>query len=346
MNFLTDETFPTDYSEWTIGPYHDFLVEPMRLHLRLDGEIIVSGEVETGFLHRGLERSIEASDWEGALVLAGHLDPEHSFFGELALCSAVEEVAQIEVPERARFVRELLAELTRVQSHLSFLARMAKALNSKTMLHYALRDRERILDLFELIAGARFSLHFLRYGGVTADVTEGFLERTAEFCDLILLRMQEYNDLLSKNRIFIDRTRSVGEVSADQAARYGLHSLQGDAYSRYCHRMDGIFRSVQKLRELMGSALEGPFISSKSHKNMDEPFRVPAGESWLKVMTTRGELGCHLVSSGGEKPQRVQFKTPSAFAILLLPELFPGTLVEDLPVLIASLDISIAEVDR
>jgi NADH-quinone oxidoreductase subunit D len=212
----------TDLTRWEIGPYHGSLPGPMRLKLKLDGEIVVSGEVETGFLHRGLEKAFELHTWQAAVSYADHLDPEGAVFGELALCMAVEEVAEIEVPPRAQCIRVILSELTRISSHMGFIVRMARAVGAETMVHYVLRDRERILDLFELLAGARFSLNFLRFGGVKADITEGFIERVLEVCDLVQVRLKEYNDLFTFNHAFLKRTIDNGVIRPELIAKYGV----------------------------------------------------------------------------------------------------------------------------
>ena len=150
------ELLRTDLTTWEIGPYHGALPGPMRLKLTLDGEIIVSGEAETGFLHRGLEKAIELHGWRSSVVYSDHLDPEAAIFGELALCMAVEEIADYTIPARATSIRTILSELARIGSHMLYIVKVANSVGAETLVHYVLRDRERILDLFELLTGARF----------------------------------------------------------------------------------------------------------------------------------------------------------------------------------------------
>jgi NADH-quinone oxidoreductase subunit D len=374
----TRELLQTDLTSWEIGPYHGSLPGPMRLRLKLDGEIMVHGSVETGFLHRGLEKSFELHSWQSATAYADHLDPENAVFGEFALCLAVESIGKIPVPARAQCIRIILSELTRVSSHLGFIARMAKVVSSESTVHFVLRDREKILDLFELLTGARFSLNFLRYGGVASDVTEGFVERVLEVCDLIRIRLKEYNDIFSFNDAFLRRTSFIGVTPTGNVLKYGVtgpnarsaglafdvrkaHPYSGyeqvdfespvgtgeggtigDAHDRFVLRLREISQSLEILKQLVDNIPGGEFHTL----TVDREFKVPAGEAYSRIESSRGLLGCHVVSDGGEKPCRIQFRAPSSASLMLLPDLIVGSKLEDLPVILSSLDIGMAEVDR
>lgn len=372
------EYLPTDLAVWELGPFHSALPGPMLLRLKLDGEVIVDCEVETGFLHKGLEKAMELHPWRSVLPYCDHVEPETAVFGELAFCGAVENIAGIEVPERARAVRVILCELTRISSHLGFIIRMAEAVHSETAVQYVLRDRERILDLFELLTGARFSLNFLRYGGVASDVSEGFLERVLEVCDLVRLRIKEYNDLLSFNQALLKRTVDIGVLEQTLVAEAGLtgpnarasglpfdarithpysgydridfripegegeFGTRGDAHDRYLIRLREINESIEIIRQLAGGLPNGPYVGDAAFSDGN----VPAGEAYFRVESPRGLFGCHVVSDGGPRPHRVQFRTPSVPAVSIVPSLIVGFRIEDLPLILASLDISLAEVDR
>lgn len=372
------EHLETDSAAWSIGPYHSALPGPMRMHLRLDGEVVSAAEVETGFLHKGLEKTFELHPWVACIAYADRLDPESAAFGELALCLAVEEIAEIPVPERARAIRVILCELTRVSAHLGYVARMARAAGAETMIHYVLRDRERVLDLFELLAGSRFSLNFLRFGGVSADVTEGFIERVLEVCDLVRVRLKEYNDLFTFNHAFLKRTAGIGIIAPATARRLGLTGPNARAaglpfdtrkthpYSGYerldfevplgrgdggapgdCHdRLLVRLREINQCLEILKQAAEGVPGGDYLALRTDRNFAVPAGEAYARVESPRGLLGCHVVSDGSRSPARVQFRAPSLAHVAAVPKLVRGTRIEDLPVILGSLDIGIAEVDR
>jgi NADH-quinone oxidoreductase subunit D len=379
------ECLRTDLIDWEIGPYHTALPGPMKLRLVLDGEIVVSGQVETGFLHRGLEKAMEGHEWSASVAYADHLDPEAAVYGELALCLAVEEIASLDVPARAISIRVILSELSRLSSHMLYLVHVARSVGADTLTHYVLRDRERVLDLFELLTGARFSLNFLRFGGVSADVTEGFIERVLEVCDLIRIRIKEYNDLLTFNNTFLKRTSRMGRVSADLIKRFGItgpnaraagvsfdvrkahpylnyksldfrvpmgrgvDGITGDAHDRFLLRLLEMTESLEILKHISETMPSGSYLNRQILPEAGaEGYRitVPKGEAYSRVESSRGMLMCHVISDGGARPSRIQFGVPTTANLMALPELLVGVRLEDLPVLLASLDLSIAEADR
>jgi NADH-quinone oxidoreductase subunit D len=379
------ECLRTDLISWEIGPYYSSLPGPMKLRLVLDGEIVVSGQVETGFLHRGLEKAIEGHDWRASIAYADHLDPEAAIYGELVLCQAVEEIASIDVPARAVSIRVILSELTRLSAHMLYLVNVSRAAGAETLVHYVLRDRERVLDLFELLTGARFSINFLRFGGVSSDVTEGFIERVLEVCDLIRVRIKEYNDLLTFNNTFLKRTTRMGVISPDLVYRAGVtgpnaraagvhfdvrkahpylsyksldfkvptgrgtDGIVGDSHDRFLLRLLEMTESVEILRHVAETIPSGPFLNRQILPEVgaeDYQIKVPSGEAYSRVESSRGMVSCHLISEGGTRPSRIQFHTPTTANLTALPEILIGIRIEDLPVLLASLDLSIAEADR
>jgi NADH-quinone oxidoreductase subunit D len=379
MNQITESSdSSTDLTTWEIGPYHGSLPAPMRLRLGLDGEIIANCKVETGFLHRGLEKTCELHSWKAVITYADHLDPEVAVYGELVFCLAVEELGDTSVPPRAQSIRLILAELSRLSAHLLYMVRMAKAVGSETIIHYLLRDRERILDLFELLTGARFSLGFLRFGGVKADVTEGFLERVLEVCEMIRIRMKEYNDLFTFNHVFLQRSSFIGTMPASLIRNCGITGPNarasgivfdvrksdpymgydqlefeipvgrgeggnvGDVHDRFLLRLREMTQSMEILKQLIEKLPTGEFLNEKYEKG----FTIPAGEAYSKIESSRGLLGCHVISDGSEFPSRVQFRPPTLANLMAIPQLLQGTRIEDLPVVLASLDLGIAEADR
>jgi NADH-quinone oxidoreductase subunit D len=350
----------------------------MRLGLRLDGEIIVSSTVESGFLHRGLEKAFEVHSWQSAVAYADHLDPEGAVFGEMALCLAVEEIANLEVPGRAQGIRVILSELSRISGHMGYIVKMARAVGAETMMHFVLRDRERVLDLFELLTGARFSLNFLRFGGVKADVTEGFIERVMDVCEMIRIRIKEYNDLFTFNHSFLRRTAGVGVIEKDAVHRLGITGPNarasgetldvrkehpycgydaidfsipvgqgeggavGDAHDRFLIRLREIAQSLEILKQAADAIPAGEYSNTK----LVQDLSIPAGEAYARVESARGLISCHVVSDGKHQPSRVQFRAPTTALLEVLPEILRGIRVEDLPVVLASLDLGIAEADR
>ncbi|MFZ9595161.1 MAG: NADH-quinone oxidoreductase subunit D [Bdellovibrionia bacterium] len=370
--------FDSDLTVCEIGPYHGAFPSPMRMRLSLDGEIIARAEVETGFLHRGLEKACELHPWFSLVSYADHLDPEVALFGELAVCLAVEQICEISVPKRAKAIRMILSELTRISAHLAYLVRMAKVVGSETIIHYVLRDREKILDLFELLTGARFSLNFLRFGGVNADVTDGFIERVLEVCEMIRIRMKEYNDLFTFNQSFLKRTSSLGIIDAQWIRAFGvtgpnarasgiaedfrkIHPYSGydeldfevpvsrseagkngSVHDRFLLRLREMNQSIEILKQVSDHIPSGDYRVGKVGRD----FTVPPGEAYARVESARGLLGCYVVSHGTHYPNRVQFRTATQGNLMLIPQVVPGLRIEDLPVFLASLDLGIAEADR
>jgi NADH-quinone oxidoreductase subunit D len=362
----------------SIGPFHPSLPGPLKLSLQLEGEVVVDGKIETGFVHRGLEKCTETRPWIASIVYADRLDPEASAFAELALCMAVEEVMGTEVPDRAKSIRIAVSELTRISVHLGFLVRMADACGAQTFSHYVLRDRERVLDLFELLTGTRFLHNYFRFGGVASDVTEGFVERVLEVCDLMLVRLKEYNDLLTYNDTFLRRTRGVAPVSSETMKRlggtgpnarasgvgfdirkalpysgynkvqFGVPTLNselaegGDAHSRFVIRLQEIPQSVSILRQVLEGLAPGEVGGARA----DHEVRVPRGEAYSRVESGRGLLACYAASDGGSTPLRVQYRTPSVAHISIVEKTLRGLQLQDVPVAVASFGIGVAEADR
>lgn len=368
----------TDFVDWRLGPYHPALPGPLKIQFKLDGEKIVSSQMETGFVHRGLEKAFELHGWRSVMPYCDRLEPEAAIFGELIFCLAVEQIASWAVPPRAQAVRLLISELSRVSAHMVYMARIAKACSAKTIIHYVLRDRERLLDLFELLTGARFSLNYLKLGGLSSDVSEGFLERVLEISELIRIRLKEYNDVFSFNYAFLKRSAGIGVISSETAIRFGItgpnarasglsfdvrkkqpycgieniqfsvpvgtgeHGELGDSHDRFLIRLREITQSLEIVRQLAEKMPKGDYL----HKVPEEEFVVPSGEAYVRVESPRGLLGCHVVSDGGNNPCRVQFKVPSAALIESSQHFLKGIRAEDVPVVLASLDFSVAEVDR
>jgi NADH:ubiquinone oxidoreductase subunit D len=362
-----------------IGPFGTTLSGPIRFQLLLDGDRVVRVRTDTGYAHKGLEKSLEQTPWRGALLYGGRLDPENAIFGEYLMAAAIEEISGTTPPPRAQMIRTLLMELSRISSHLGFLSRLASACEFETIIHYLLRDREKILDLFELLTGSRFSASFIRVGGVKEDVTEGFLERVMDFCELIPVRIKEYNDLFCFNEIFMDRAIGLGILSQEMSFQYGITgpnaraggSIQdlrvqrpyaayseiragfsaggmgrpvSDVHSRTVFRMREIEESRAVLFQIVEQLSSGDFWTGLFEKEV--VYRVPPGEAFVSVESPRGVQSLYLVSDGTPCPIRAQFKPASSGALAVLPSILEGVTIENLAVIVNSLDISAAEVDR
>ena len=372
-----EERFQAESVSLVLGPYLAGFPGPLRMHLKLDGNVIVSARPEAGFLHRGIEKAIEMQSWIASVGYAGRVDPEASFFYELAFCLAAEQLGGVRPSRRATRIRTLVCELTRVASHMGFLARFARASQAETFFHYVSRDREKILDLFELLTGSRFAYNFCRIGGVAADVTDGFIERVSETCELMGYRIREYNDLFSYNHAFLRRSRGLGLMTSEAALKYAVtgpnlratgeerdlrytdslldysqldleapirhgDEVRGDVFSRYLIRVREIQQSIEILRRALESFPEG------AHQEKAPTAEgLGAGEAYVRLEGARGQLSCHVVSEEqNKKPARVHFGVPSVATMSSVASVLEGELLEDLSLILASVDLSISEVDR
>ncbi len=362
----------TEHVTLNMGPQHPSTHGVLRLELDLEGEVVLACRPVIGYLHRGLEKLGEARTYPQFIPYTDRLDYLSSASNNLAYVQAVEKLMGLEVPERAQYLRVLALELNRIASHLIFLATFANDLAATTLFLYGVREREFIMDLFESWVGARLTQSVMRIGGVMADLPEGFLAQARAFLKLLPGRLDEYDRLLTGNRIFEVRTRGVGilppEVALDagcsgptlrgsgvaydlrRAAPYEVYDrLQFDVVTnsgcdclgRYLVRTGELRQSVRILEQCLDQLPEGEYCAK-----VPRVLRPPAGEAYGRVESPRGEFGCYVVSDGGTTPARVRLRAPSFFHIAALPQLLAGWKVGDVIAILGSIDIVLGEVDR
>ncbi len=372
------EKLNTVPSAHSIGPIDRQLPGIMKIDLDIDGEKILNAKVISGFTHKALEKMHENLNWFSSIVAVDRIDSEASIFYETAFFQAVEEICNILVPRRAQVIRLILCELNRIQCHLGSLSRLCMSLEYETASKYLMRERELILDLFELMTGARFNVGFLRIGGVSFDITEGFIERIFETVRLIQVRLREYRALMSENRIFIERLSGTAPLSQElahecgvtgpnlrasgtafdvrKATPYSCYDLfpfnvpvglgtggtLGDAFDRMKVRIDEIQESLTLLVAVAEAVPPGEHTALR----IPPDFRVPSGEATSRVEGPRGLIQCHVVSDGDVKPLRVAWRTPSTAHLYLVPSLLKGVTLQNLSLVLASLDLKLSEVDR
>lgn len=374
----TQEKLHTSVSKFYWGPVDPALPGVFKIEMEAEGDLIRRARLETGYLHKGLEKSTEKRNWFTSIIPVDRVDSEACLAAELGFAIAVEEICNIQVPRRAQTIRLILSELDRIGSHLGFLARLSIATGFETVSHYILRERELVLDLLELMTGRRFNLGFFRLGGVAADITEGFIERIHETTRLIEIRLREYHALMIENRAFVDRLAWQGVLSPEaihikgvsgpsaraSGVRFDMRKVEpysgyeqfdfripigtgargtiGDGFDRVMVRLEEIRESLLILSHAVDAVPPGDFLAFRTMPD----FTVPAGEAFVRVESPRGLLSCHVVSDGGSHPTRVQWRTPSLCNIEVVPDLLRGVTIQDVPVILASLDLSISEVDR
>ena len=356
-----------------IGPQHPSTHGVFRLRVTFDGETILDVEPVFGYLHWGTEKLAEERTYTQVITLTDRLDYVASMTSNQAYVLACEQLVGVEVPERAMYLRVIAAELQRIASHLVATGFLLNDLGAfATPLMYCFRERERILDLFEMLCGARITLSYMRPGGVFQDTPEEFWPALTRFIDEMPHYVDEYERLLTNNEVLVTRTRGVGVLDALQALNASVtgpvlrstgHSWdlrkedpyevydrvqfnvpvgeQGDNYDRYLIR-------IAEMRESAGIVAQCAQQIGPGPVKADVPalLRPPAGDAYGRVESPKGELGYYLVSDGGIAPYRFKIRSPSFINLTPLKEMLVGWKLADMIVTLGSVDINMGEVDR
>lgn len=356
-----------------IGPQHPSTHGVFRIRVTFDGEVIMDVDPVFGYLHRGSEKLAEERTYTQVITLTDRLDYVSSMTNNQAYVLACEKLAGIKVPERGMYLRVIAAELQRIASHLvatGFLINDLGAL--ATPLMYCFREREKILDLFEMLCGARITLTFMRVGGVFQDAPEDFWVSLKRFLKEMPLHIDEYEQLISENEIILTRTKGVGILRSSTAINgsvsgpvlrstgyswdlrkadpYEVYDRfdfdvpvgeQGDNYDRYKIRINEMRQSLRILNQCVEQIAPGPVRT-----NSPLLFRPPVGEAYAHVESPKGELGFYIVSDGGVAPYRLKIRSPSFINLTILRELVIGLKLADMIVAFGSIDVNMGEVDR
>jgi NADH-quinone oxidoreductase subunit D len=344
----------------------------LRLELTLEGEVIVDCKPVIGYLHRGIEKIAEARTYPQIVPYTDRLDYLSSASNNEAYVLAVEKLLGLEVPARAQYLRVILLELNRIASHLVFVATFANDLGATTAFLYGFREREAIMDLFEMWTGARLTQSWIRIGGVASDPPEGFNKAAEDFCKMLPLRLAEYDRLLTGNSIFRVRTEGVGVLPREVAINCGcsgptlrgssepydlrraepyevydrlefdvITEQSGDCMGRYRVRMEEMRQSLRIIEQCLAQLPEGEVLAK-----VGRVVRPPEGEAWGRVESPRGDFGCFVVSDGGPQPLRVRFRAPSFYHMGALAAMLRGWKIGDVVAILGSLDIVLGEIDR
>jgi NADH-quinone oxidoreductase subunit D len=368
-----------------IGPQHPSTHGVLRLVAKVDGERLGEIEPVVGYMHRGYEKLAEVRTYAQTTALVNRIDWVSGFANEIPFIRAVERLAGIEPTERAQYIRLILTEMARISSHLLFLSSYPLELGATTPLMYALRERERVLDLIEGVTGGRFHPNFNRVGGVkpaagggssqkkvSQDLPKGFLSETRAAMQKVLDVCDEMVDLILGNEIFVERTRHVGLLPADKAVEYGVSgpNLRGSGvrfdlrkvedylpYDRFDfeipagERGDCLDRYVVRLEEIRQAArivlqaVDG-IPAGPLQAKVPRVLKVPPGAAYVRAENPKGEMGFFVVSEGSRIPYRVKVRSASFSNISVLPWLLEGALVPDLIAILGSLDFVLGDVDR
>jgi NADH-quinone oxidoreductase subunit D len=357
-----------------MGPQHPSTHGVLRVALKLDGEVVTAAAPDLGYLHRGVEKLAENRTYPQFIILTDRDDYLCAMLNNWAYCLTVERLMKAEVPARAEHIRVVVGELNRIASHLLFIGTFGIDVGAFTPFLYAFgREREMVLDLFEQVCGARITYNYIRIGGVMADLPEGWADRVRKFVVHMRACLKEYDDLLTYNPIFLDRTRGIGVLSKEKALSYGVTGpnlrasgvpldlrksdpygvyakfdfdvpvgKNGDCFDRYLVRRDEIEQSLRLVEQALASMPEGPVMGKVPAINI----RPPAGEFYAQVEGARGWLGVYLVSEGGTSPYRLHLRAPSFINLATLQEILVGWKVADVIAILGSIDIVLGEVDR
>jgi len=365
----------TDQIVVNFGPQHPSTHGVLRMVARLDGETIQQLEPVLGYLHRCHEKIGERNTWLANMPFTDRLDYVCSMSNNFGYAVAVEKLLGVEVPERAEYIRVIMAELTRILNHLVSIGFFTNDLGVYlTFMLYALEERELIIDLFEMASGSRMMCNYFRFGGVARDLPEGWLPVVKDLVyERLPRRLEEFERLLLDNEVFRARTIGVSVLPGDVAVAYGCTgpllrasgvpydirraepysiydeldwdvavAYNGDIYDRFVVRFEEIRQSLRILRQALERLPEGPILSGK----VQPTAKVPAGEAYGRVESPKGELGFYLVSDGTANPYRYRIRAPSFANLGVLGELCRGHLVADVVAIMASIDITLGEVDR
>lgn len=372
MNKTLKNTFKLN-----IGPQHPATHGVLRCVEELDGERIKSLDFVIGYLHRGMEKMGEDMSPLQYLPTVDRVDYLAGFFCSYAYLNAVETLNEIEVPIKAQYIRVLTMELNRISSHLLWLASFLMDLGATSPYFYCFRERETVLDIFETLTGGRMMYNYYTFGGVKRDVSDEILNKISEFANDFPSKIQEYENIITKNPIFLQRTQDVGVISSKQALNYALTgvnlrasgvnfdlrkdrpylvysdlefeiptSKSGDSYARYLLRI----RELEQSRRIVLQCVEWLKAHSDDtqiNQNINaKTLTLKEGSAVGRVESARGEILCFLSSDCNKTPVRVKWRTPSFYALQVLPEVMKGKMYSDLMSAFGSLDVIMPEVDR
>ena len=355
-----------------MGPQHPSTHGVFRLLIWIDGEKVIRSESHIGYLHRGSEKLSEGEQYSQVVTLFDRLDYVSNLNCEWAYVLAVEKLMQIQVPERAEYIRVIMSELNRIASHMLFYGVYGLDAGAMTPILYGFRERERVQNIFESVTGARMMHNYFRIGGVKEDLPDDFQEKMKTLIKHLEKGIEECDQLLSENEMFLARTKGVGSIDAKTAIDFGLSGpllracgvpedirisepygfydrfdfgipvgSSGDCWDRYYVRMEEMRQSLSIIVQAM-EQMDAGEISAPVRRIP----RPPEGEVYVRTESPRGDFGVFLVSDGSDKPYRVKVRAPSFANLQALQYLLRDAYVADVVMVLGSLDLILGEVDR
>jgi NADH-quinone oxidoreductase subunit D len=355
-----------------MGPQHPSTHGVLRFEVSLKGETIKYVVPHCGYIHRGIEKMCERDTYPQIIHLTDRMDYLSAHINNEAVCLCVENALEVEVPERVKYIRTILDELNRIASHQLWWCALGMDMGALTTFFYGLRDREKILDIFEESFGSRLLHSFNTPGGLMHDVHPNFQKRTKDFITYFRKKLPEYDQLLTGNVIFQERSKGIGVLSLEDAIQYGITGpsgrasgfscdirkiapysaypkinfkeilfTEGDTFYRYKARIDEMWESMNIIEQLIDNIPEGDYTAK-----MKAVIRLPQGEFYQRVEAARGELGVYIVSDGNKTPYRIKFRSPNFSNLFIINKLATGFKIADLVAISGSLDLVIPDIDR
>ncbi len=369
--------FRTEEMLLNMGPQHPSTHGVIRFVVKTDGEVMSCAVPDVGYLHRSIEKISEQATYNGFMPWTDRVDYLAAMNCNVAYAMAVEKLAGIEIEKRGEYLRVISMELNRIVSHLLSVGSVGMDVGAYTPFIHALRDREKANDLIEELCGQRLTYNYARIGGVSFDMPVGWQAKVLAYLEDLELLMDEFNRLITGNKIFIKRLANVGVITPEDAIAYNLvgpnlrgsgikYDLRkdepysvypeldfevpvgrgemgtlGDCYDRFVVRIREMDQSISILRQCFAKIPAGEHLVKVPKK-----IRPPVGDVYIRTESTRGDMGVYLVSDGSDKPYRVKFRTGSFTAMSIVEKASRGLMVADLIAFIANLDIVAPEIDR
>ena len=361
----------------SMGPQHPSTHGVLRFVVRADGEVMKEAIPDIGFLHRSIEKIAEKVGYHGFMPYTDRVDYVAAMPCNQGWAMVCEQLAGIEVPKRAEYCRVIATEFNRIQSHLIAFGSMAMDIGATTPFTHAIREREYINDLLEEVCGARLTFNYMRIGGVAWDLPSGWREKALAYIKRYEPLIDEFNDLISYNKIYVERLAGVAVITPEDAIDYNLvgpnlrgsgvkydvrrdepYSIYpeldfdipvgrgevgavGDCFDRYIVRVREMQESCGIIRQCLEQMAPGPVIAK-----VPRTFKPPAGDAYVRVESARGDMGWYAVSDGSAFPYRVKIRTGSFAAISMIPKVSRNLMIADLIAVIASFDLVAPEIDR
>ncbi len=355
-----------------VGPQHPATHGVLHLVITLNGETIKKVEPHLGFIHRSIEKMCESLSYRQFIYVTSRMDYLSSHINNHACALCVEKGLQVEVPSRAKVIRILMDELTRIASHELWLGAMAMDLGAFTPFFHTFRERELINDIMEETCGARLTMNYMVPGGVMQDIHPNFQKKVTGFIKQFTAKIGEMDEIVTGNTIFQNRMKGVGLLSKEDAVSFGctgptargsgvscdtrktypyegydniqfdeILETGGDSFARYMIRIREMQQSVRIIEQLIDAIPEGDFQAKTK-----AVLKLPKGEFYQRVETARGQFGVYIVSEGGTTPHRIKFRSPGFSNLSVLDHIARGSKLGDLVAMMGTLDLVIPDIDR